>query len=42
MIIDDFNIIGVTVFPSEANSPLLVDSYTVFAFAITRESFQFI
>jgi len=42
MIIDDLNIPGVSVLPLKANSPFLVNSDTVLALSVPRQSFQMI
>jgi hypothetical protein len=40
MIVDDLDIMGVAVTPSEANAPLVVDSDAVLPFAIPGEPLQ--
>lgn len=40
MIIGDFDFVGVTIFPSEADAPLVVDSYAVLAVAVASKSFE--
>jgi hypothetical protein len=40
MVIDDFDIVCVAVFPPEADAPLVVDSYAVLSFAVSAESFE--
>ena len=40
MIINDFNIIGITIFETETNAPLIVDAYTPLTFAVMRQGFQ--
>ena len=35
VVIDDFHVVGVTVKPSEADAPLIVDPDAVLAFALT-------
>jgi len=42
VIISNFNIQGMTCIPPEANPPLLVDSDTVLAVAITLQGFKLI
>jgi hypothetical protein len=37
MVVSDFDLIGVAVFPYKADSPLVVDPYTVLALSIPRE-----
>lgn len=40
VVIDDFHVVGVTVIPSEADAPLIVDPDAVLAFALTLQGFQ--
>lgn len=40
MIIDDFNIIGVTAFPSKTNTPLVVDADAPLTGSIAAQLFQ--
>jgi len=40
VVVADLDVIRVSVFPAEANSPLIVDSDAVLARAVSRESFQ--
>ena len=40
MIIHDFNVLSVAVFPGKANSKLIVDADTVLPFSVAREGFQ--
>jgi hypothetical protein len=42
MIIDDFNIAGISALPYEANAPLLVNSYAVLTFSAATQSLQVI
>lgn len=40
MIVGDFDIVGVTVSPYEADAPLVVDPDCVLAFAVALKRFQ--
>jgi len=40
MVINDFNVIGATFLPTEADAPLMVDPDTVAALAVTLQRFQ--
>ncbi len=40
MVVHDLSIVGVPVAPDEAQTPLVVDPYTVLALAVTMQSFQ--
>jgi hypothetical protein len=40
VVVSDFNIKGVSLFPSETDSPLIVDADTVLARTITLQRFQ--
>ena len=40
MVVDDFHIVGIAVFPDKADAPLLVDANAVLAEAITFEGLE--
>lgn len=40
MIVDDFNIVGITVTPNETNPPLVIDANGMLTFAIAVQRFQ--
>jgi hypothetical protein len=40
VVVSDFNVKGISVFPSETDSPLIVDADTVLARTVTLQSFQ--
>jgi hypothetical protein len=40
VVVDDFNVVRVTVFPSEADSPLVIDPDTVLSGPIVPQFFQ--
>ncbi len=40
MIIDDFNIVGMTCLPSEADAPLLIDPDAILSSSIAGQLFQ--
>jgi hypothetical protein len=40
VVVSDFNVKGVSLFPSETDSPLIVDADTVLACTVTLQSFQ--
>lgn len=40
MVIDNFNVIGATFFPTKADAPLIVDLDAVPALAVTLQRFQ--
>jgi hypothetical protein len=40
MVIDDFHVVGVTVNPSKADAPLIVDADAVLAFSAALECFK--
>lgn len=42
MVVGDFDVVRVAVFPSEANAPLAVNAYAVLAFAVAGEGFEVI
>lgn len=42
VVIGNFNVEGVTVFPDEANAPLLIDTNAVLSFAVTPQSFKIV
>ncbi len=42
MIIYNFNIIGMSIFPHETDTPLIVNAYAVLPLAVTRKGFQHI
>lgn len=42
MVIDDFSVVRVAIFPSEADAPLLINSNAVLSFAISVECFEMI
>jgi len=40
MVIDNFDLVGSVLFPQEADSPLLVDSYAELVFSIPAQFFK--
>jgi hypothetical protein len=42
MIVDDFDFVRIAIFPAKTNAPLLIDSNTMLAFAVTTEGFEMI
>lgn len=40
VVIDDFHVVGVTVNPSEADAPLIIDPDAVLAFALNLQCFE--
>jgi hypothetical protein len=40
MVINNFNIVGIIIFPAEADTPLFINAYAVLAFAITSQGLQ--
>lgn len=40
MVVNDFHVVGFSVFPSEADAPLAIDSDAVFPFAVSAERLQ--
>jgi hypothetical protein len=42
MVINDLNVVRITVFPDKADAPLLVDPDAVLAFSVMMQSFQMI
>jgi hypothetical protein len=42
VVVYDFNIVGIGVFPGEADAPLVIDADAVLPFSITLQSFQMI
>jgi hypothetical protein len=42
MIIDDLNIMNVSVMPGKANPPLVVNAYTVLPFALSVQRFEMV
>jgi len=40
VIIDDLNVVGVSVKPNKAETPLIVDSYAMLSLPIAAQSFQ--
>ena len=42
VVVDDLNVLGISIDPFEAEAPALIDSNAVLAAAITDESFQMV
>ena len=40
MVVDDFGVVRITVFPGEADTSLLIDSDAVLAFTVAAEGFE--
>jgi len=42
VVVDDFDVVGVAIFPVKADTLLIVDADTVLAFAVASEGFEVI